>query len=337
MAYSIFQISHYLKINYLNTCKIIFSHRKLDKENCNNILRRWKIRIKSLSRFSIILIALLVTFLWSTSFIIIKLGLSEIPPLTYAGLRYVIAFLCLLPFSLTNNRINEIKNFEKNDWIKLISLGLLFYTFTQGTQFLGLSLLPAVTVSLWLNFTPLVVAVMGIFLLSEKPRKPQWIGSYLFIVGILTYFFPINISGSQTLGLIVMTVGVIANSSSAVLGRSINRSGNYHPLTVTVVSMGIGSFVMLTIGLAFQGLPSISLTTILLLLWLAIINTAVAFTLWNYSLRTLTAMESSIINGTMLIQIAVLAWIFIDEPITLQQGIGMLIAVIGALLVQIKK
>lgn len=134
-----------------------------------------------------------------------------------------------------------------------------------------------------------------------------------------------------------MTVGVIANSSSAVLGRSINRSGNYHPLTVTVVSMGIGSFVMLTIGLAFQGLPSISLTTILLLLWLAIINTAVAFTLWNYSLRTLTAMESSIINGTMLIQIAVLAWIFIDEPITLQQGIGMLIAVIGALLVQIKK
>ena len=39
-------------------------------------------------------------------------------------------------------------------------------------------------------------------------------------------------------------------------------------------------------------------------------------TIWNYTLRTLTAMESSIINGTMLIQIAVLAWIFLGEDIS---------------------
>lgn len=251
-------------------------------------------------------------------------------------MRYVIAFLCLLPFALTQQRINEIKTFERNDWIKLSALGFLFYTFTQGTQFIGLSLLPAVTVSLWLNFTPLVVAVMGIFLLSEKPRLLQWLGSFLFIAGILTYFYPISLSQNQILGLTVMTIGVAANSSSAVLGRSINRSGKYHPLTVTVVSMGIGSIIMLAAGLIIQGLPSISLTTFLLLLWLAVINTALAFTLWNYSLRTLTAMESSIINGTMLIQIAVLAWIFLGESITVKEIAGMSIAALGAVLVQIR-
>ncbi|MBK9098817.1 MAG: EamA family transporter [bacterium] len=74
----------------------------------------------------------------------------------------------------------------------------------------------------------------------------------------------------------------------------------------------------------------------LYLLWLAIINTALAFTIWNFTLRTLSAMESSIINGTMLIQIAVLAWIFLGEAISLQEGIGMLIAAAGALLVQLK-
>ena len=47
-------------------------------------------------------------------------------------------------------------------------------------------------------------------------------------------------------------------------------------------------------------------------------------------------MESSIINGTMLIQIAVLAWIFLGEAITIQEGIGMIIAATGALLVQLK-
>lgn len=280
---------------------------------------------------------MLVTFLWSTSFIIIKWGLSEIPPLTYAGLRYFLAFLSLLPFALTKDRKEEIRTLRKNDWFKLILLGILFYTLTQGTQFLGLSLLPAVTVSLLLNFTPIVVAVMGIFLLSEKPSSLQWIGTILFIVGILTYFYPVNLSAGQVTGIIVMIVGVLSNASSSVLGRSINRSGKFNPLVVTIVSMGVGSVIMLFTGLIIQGLPAISLTTIMLLLWLAVVNTAFAFTLWNFTLRNLTAMESSIINGTMLIQIAILAWIFIDEPIDSKEFIGMLIAVVGALFVQVKK
>ncbi len=44
-----------------------------------------------------VLQALFVTFLWSTSWVFIKLGLTDIPALTFAGLRYSLAFLCLLP------------------------------------------------------------------------------------------------------------------------------------------------------------------------------------------------------------------------------------------------
>lgn len=238
---------------------------------------------------------------------------------------------------LTKEKISEIKNIDRKDWLRLAVLGILFYTFTQGTQFIGLSLLPAVTVSLLLNFTPIIVAVMGIFILSEKPSMLQWLGASLFIVGILTYFYPVDLPENKTLGIIVMTIGVLSNAFSSVLGRSVNRGGKFHPLTVTVVSMGIGSIVMLIIGLATQGLPLLSLTNILFLLWLAVVNTAFAFTLWNLSLRTLTAMESSIINGTMLIQIAFLAWIFIGEPVTWKEGVGMFIAAAGAVVVQIKR
>jgi hypothetical protein len=46
---------------------------------------------------------------------------------------------------------------------------------------------------------------------------------------------------------------------------------------------------------------------------LAVVNTAVAFTLWNRSLRPLSALESAGINNTMLIQIALLAWVFLGE------------------------
>jgi drug/metabolite transporter (DMT)-like permease len=289
------------------------------------------------SHLKAILLAVFVTFLWSTSFVIIKIGLAEIPPLTFAGLRYTIAFICLLPFAFTKKYNSEIKNLNKNDWLKLTLLGILFYAFTQGTQFIGLSLLPAVTVSLWLNFTPLVVAVMAIFLIKEFPTGLQWFGVVLFIVGIITYFFPVALSENQELGLIVMTIGVFANSASAVLGRSINRKASISPVVVTIISMGIGSVILLISGIAIQGFPSISKQNIIYLLWLAVINTALAFTIWNFTLRTLSAMESSIINGTMLIQIAVLAWIFLGEAITLQEGIGMLIAACGAVLVQLRR
>ena len=288
------------------------------------------------SHLKSILLALLVTFLWSTSFVIIKIGLVEIPPLTFAGLRYTIAFVCLLPFAFTKKNSDVIKKLERKDCVKLFIYGLLFIAITQGAMFGGLLFLPAVTVSLWLNFTPLVVAVLAIFLIKEFPTRLQWIGVILFVAGILTYFYPVALSENQEIGLIIMTIGVFANSASSVLGRSINREAKINPVVVTIISMGIGSIILLIVGIATQGLPPISFQNILYLLWLAIINTALAFTIWNFTLRTLSAMESSIINGTMLIQIAILAWIFLGEAISLQEGIGMLIAGFGAVLVQLR-
>jgi len=129
---------------------------------------------------------------------------------------------------------------------------------------------------------------------------------------------------------------VLANAFSSILGREVNRSGNLHPLTVTVVSMGIGGLVLLISGLGFQGLPHLSLGNWGIILWLAVVNTAFAFTLWNLTLRTLTAMESTVINNTMLIQIAILAWIFLGESLSGWKIVGLIVAGAGALLVQLR-
>lgn len=284
-----------------------------------------------------ILQALFVTLLWSSSFVIIKIGLDEIPPLVFAGLRYFIAALCLLPLLLRNDNRNQIKSLSKLDWISLSLYGLVFIALTQGAMFLGLSLLPSVTVSLMLNFTPIVVAIMGIFLINEIPTKQQWVGTVLFIAGILVYFYPIDMIDNELMGIIVMSFGVLFNAGSSVLGRFVNRGGKFSPVVITTISMTFGSVILLTTGIITQGFPSISLLNILLLFWMAVVNTAFAFTLWNKTLQSLTAMESSIINGTMLIQIAVLAWMFLGETITWMEGTGMLIAAGGALLVQIRR
>ena len=283
-----------------------------------------------------VLQALLVTLLWSTSFILIKWGLLEIPPITFAGLRYFIAWLCFLPFILRVRFRRQLQVLTPPQWRKLVLLGIVFYLFTQGTQFLGLSLLPAVSVSLMLNFTPILVAVMGIILLNEHPSRRQWFGAGLFLAGVFTYFFPVSFAGNQGLGLAVMTVGVLANALAGILGRDINRGMDINPLIITFVSMGVGAILLLGLGLSLNGIPDISLKNWVTLIWLAAVNTAFAFTLWNQTLRSISAMESSIINGTMLIQIALLAWIFLGERINIQEGVGMILAAAGALLVQLK-
>jgi len=100
--------------------------------------------------------------------------------------------------------------------------------------------------------------------------------------------------------------------------------------------MGIGAALMLGIGILWQGLPPLSLQSIGIIVLLASINTALCFTLWNYTQQTLTATESTIINSTMLVQVAILAWIFLGENQSINGIIGLVMVALGAVIVQIK-
>lgn len=286
-----------------------------------------------------VLQAVLVTFLWSTSWVLIKIGLkSSLPPLTFAGLRYTLAFIALLPFVLLKreNR-NSLMNLSAKDFRNLFLLGIVFYTLTQGTQFLSLAFLPAAMVSMMLNLTPVIVALSGIFLLNEKPALLQWIGVIVATAGIGVYFLPAQLPRTQIWGIAIALLCVLSNTGSALLGRHVNQKSNISPLLVTFVSMGIGAIFLLIIGLVFQGIGALSFTDWMIIIWLAIINTALAFTLWNKSLKVLSAVESSILNSLMLPQIAIMAIIFLGEGLTIKQIIGLVLVSAGVLLVQLKK
>jgi drug/metabolite transporter (DMT)-like permease len=127
---------------------------------------------------------------------------------------------------------------------------------------------------------------------------------------------------------------MLSISGGALLARQVNRSGRISATVVTLVSMGFGSILLLGLGLAFESLPRLGGKEWLIILWLAAVNTAFAFTLWNRSLQQLSAAQSGAINNTMLIQIAILAWIFLRERLSAIQIIGLSIALIGTVLVQ---
>lgn len=287
-------------------------------------------------RLIAVLQALLVISLWSSSWVLIKFGLRDIGPLTFAGLRYFLAFLVLVPFALTRANRQALRGLGRRHWLLLTALGLLIYMVSPGGQYVALSYLPAVTTMLLFTFSTVTVALLSGISLREAPTRLQWCGIACALSGGYLYFHPVRIPLGELAGIAVALVSMLSYSVAAILGRGIARSRVVSPLLMTVVSMGAGSIVLLVSGLAAEGVPSIGLTNWLMILWLSIANTSFTFVLWNRTLRTLTAVESSMIANAMMVEIAVLAWLFLGERFTLASGVGLGLVILGTVVVQLK-
>lgn len=283
-----------------------------------------------------VLIALFVTFLWSTSWVLIKVGLVDIPALPFAGLRYLFASIFLLMYMIATKKVHLISSLTKQQWKTLLIYGFVLITLTQGAQFLALSMLPAVTLSLFLNMSPIFVLFLGYFFLKESINRVQMFGILLFFFGIVIYFYQVDL-GNNLQGLPIAVFGVFINAIAAVFGRSINAKRDIDPMVITVVITGFGSIFLLLGGIAMQGMPVLNVQGWLIVGWLAAINTALAFTLWNVALRELKAVEANTINNTMLIQIALLAAIFLNESLSIRQWLAIAVVAVGVWLVQLRK
>jgi drug/metabolite transporter (DMT)-like permease len=165
----------------------------------------------------------------------------------------------------------------------------------------------------------------------------QWGGVILCTLGALIFFYPVSVPKSEIVGYIAVFACLFSNSISSIMSRDVNRKARLDPLVVTTVSMGAGSVALLVGGVILQGLPHITPANWIIISWMAVVNTAFAFTLFNHTLRTLTAAESSVIVSTMLAMIAVLAWLFLGEQITWQKGIGMVLVGMGVVIVQLQR
>ena len=288
-------------------------------------------------RLTAILQALFIAFLWATSWVLIKFGLEDIPPLVFAGVRYFLAFLILLIVFLITARRTPSPALPRRVWGRVVIFGLLLYTVAQGAMFVALSYLPAVTLNLILNFNNLGTALLGAIWLSERPTGLQWTGIFLALVGALVYFLPVAIPQAQWYGVLAALICLTANIGAVTVGRELNSARAYPPLLITLISMGVGSIALLTVGLLVEGVPTISPLNGLFILWLAAVNTAFAFTLWNHTLRTLTAAESSICTGTMLIWIPILAVLFLGERLDAKAVIGLAAVGAGTIIVQLRR
>ncbi len=285
---------------------------------------------------------LLVTFLWATSWVLIKIGLDDLDlqPVSFAGLRYALAAALLLPFgwrALRSAR-RDGPGIDRSLGRRLLILGVVFYALAQGTQFAALAVLPAATVGLVLATIPVWIGVVAWLRGAERASPLQLGGIVLLVAGAALYFGMVELGGAGWFGLGSAVVCAAASTVGQHMARDVNRDAQGRlggAVGVTSVSMVIGSLALLGTGVALEGWPSLDGRGWAIIAWLAAVNTAFAFTLFNRALRVLTAVESSTILNLLLVMVAIMAWIFLGEALDARQVLGLAVVTVGVAIVQI--
>jgi len=256
-------------------------------------------------------------------------------PLGFAAIRYSLASVTLFTMGMMRQVHGEGLKLNSQEWLRLFVAGVAGYAVAQGLQFVGLYYLPAVTTTFLLNFTPLFVLLLGALFLGETPTKIQATGLAIALMGAYVYFLT-PILASEVVGVLIVLASGLGWAVYMIMVRGFQRVGKIGTFRLTTITMGFGAAILLVSALVLEGLPSTDLSGFLIIVWLSLVNTAFAFYLWNHTLRSLKAYELSMLQNTMLIQIALLASIFLGEQLTTNKILGIILVLTGVTLVQIR-
>ncbi|MBL7063079.1 MAG: EamA family transporter [Anaerolineae bacterium] len=295
------------------------------------MIRNSQFAIQNSSRLGAIAQGLLVCVIWASSFVLVKMGLACLKPLTLAGLRYFTAFLLLLPLMVRNGGLR--RDPAPGHWGRLFLIGLCAYAIGNGTLFWGLQYLPATTGSFLLGLVPVPILFLGILCLKEMPSAWQVVGLLISLAGGWLFFSP-GLGAGEPLVVGVVGVGLLGFAVFGVLGREVAKAQQVQTVALTAIPLGFGGGLLLLLALVVEGLPDFSLAGLVIVLWLAAINTALAYMLYNHALRTLTALEMNVLLNLSPLGTALLAALLLHEQMVPVQILGMIIVILGVSAVQ---
>lgn len=305
---------------------------KTYKTRFNSTLNRL-IMTEKPSRFLALVESILANLIWASSFVLVKLGLEHSGPFTVAGLRYFLGALMLFPFIIRNG--NAINALPPRLWLRLFLIGLSAYTIGNGALFWGLKYLSATTAAFVLSLTPILILALGVLWLKEIPTRLQIAGLIVTLAGSIL-FFEAGLTHAEWLGIGLAIIALIGFTSFGILGREVARDQQTDTLTLTTIPLALGGGLLLVVAFPLEGLPGFSMIVWGIVLWLALINTAIAYILYNHSLQVLTALEMNVLLNLSPLVTAGLAWLILGERLGIAQAVGMVIVIVGVILVQWK-
>lgn len=269
-----------------------------------------------------IFLAILVTLLWGFNFVIIKLGLQDLPPFLFVALRYCVAVLPVF----------FVKKPKTPFWV-IFSIGFTLGILKFSFMFLGMHLgVGAGIASLLLQSHVIITVLMSSVVFKTKITVKM-------IVGILISFAGIAIIGvdmhqnANTVGVLLLLLSALAWSISNICTKFAIASEAFSVVVWTCTIVPIPMFVLSYIfegpDIIWQTLSGLTVGTILCVLYTAAISTWIGASLWAYLLCQYPA--STIAPYSLLIPVFGMfsGWLCLGETLSIVTGGASLLILLG--------
>ncbi len=275
------------------------------------------------------LLAIIACFFWATAFFNVKIGLKYANPLFFAGVRFIISGLLLLPFC--GNISKYFFSIKKN--YKIVLILAFFQTFIlYSLFFIGMKIVSGALGAIIIGSSPLFAGIVAHIVMDDDKLDISKIISILIgITGIVIISIskqPWSNKGlKEFIGVIFLVLGCIGSA----IGNTIvaKDKKNINPIVLNSSQMFIGGVLLFIISLIFEdykGLIGFPLRFYIALIWLSSIS-AVSFSIWFILLKRPGVKVSRINLWKFIIPVfgAIMSWIILsDESPDMISIIGML-------------
>lgn len=289
------------------------------------------------NKLTIFALIFLAVVFWGNSFIATKLLLTEIEPVTIIVLRLIVASIVLSAYALVTKKNFSIK-LKSHLYILLLAAVASFHLWIQVT---GLKFTTAANTGWIIGTAPLFIVVLGIIFFKEKITLIQILGIALALAGLILLISNgdiTNIDFISTKGDLLVLASAFTWGVYSTINKKISLS--YSP-TMTILYLFVFMAIFIVpFNLTQEKINSIihlSFTGWLMVSFLGIFCSGVAYSIWSYALRVL---DSGKVGAFLYMEpfVTVLAaWIFLSESITLLMIISGLIITFGVVLVNKEK
>lgn len=279
--------------------------------------------------------------LWSSAFIFIKIGGAWMPPLQFAGWRFLFSGLVLLPWlpRACGCTWREIGATIARSWHMLVLLGLLQIGLKYAFFYIGLSFIPAALGAMLSGAGPLIVAlvVRGVNR-EEEISGRMWGALLLGLLGVVTLTL-----GRQRMGavgdwaLLGIALILLNNVVSALGDIAVSKEKRgISPMLIASASLVAGGAGLLAVGIPVEGWvsPVVGEWRFYVSLVALCSISSIGFSIWFTLLKKPYVRVASLNFWKFLIPLfgAMLAWIVMpDEHPSLVAILGMAF-IVGALL-----
>ena len=293
-----------------------------------------------MSRTSLAYLAIIVTtVLWSSSLIFAKIIFAEVGPIVFVALRYTLACPFLLVITLQHKKKQTIDD-VKNNWKILLVAGLSGPFISQILQYIGLELTTASDAFLLLNLTPIFAVILAAPVLNEKITNEKVVGLVLATIGAMLIVMNTNPESAsfdiwRLLGDLIVIVSTFFFAINGIAGKLAIKSVDaisttFYSTLFAVPFIWISATLLDDVTVLF----TMSAQAWLVLIWVAIVNTVVAFILYYESMKHIEASLVQIMLNLIAVWGVLMSILVLNESVTYLQIFGGAVTVIGVIIAQ---